>query len=198
MRWLARGLAAGGFQVRCLGYAGVLGGPQAALPALLRAMRGADAVVAHSLGGLMTLEALQAAAGNGELDAMPARVVCLGSPLAGSSVASGLQRRRLGFALGRSRDLLLRGAALAWAGNVQVGSVAGDRARGVGRALGGFSGPSDGTVLVEETRWPGLADHVVVPASHSGLLMSAPALAQVVRFLREGRFSAVAAGRAFP
>jgi hypothetical protein len=43
-------------------------------------------------------------------------------------------------------------------------------------------------VAVAETRIPGLGDHVVVRASHSGLLFSDAALRQAAAFLREGRF----------
>ena len=66
--------------------------------------------------------------------------------------------------------------------------VAGNVARGAGRLLARFDGPSDGTVAVAETRLPGLSDHVVVRASHSGLLFSDAAVRQAAVFLREGRF----------
>ena len=118
------------------------------------------------------------------------RVVCLGSPLCGSSVAMGLRQRRFGLALGRSGDLLVRGCALPWPGQAQVGAIAGSAPRGVGRVFGGFPGINDGTVGIEETQWPALADHTVVPASHSGLLLSRPAARQAAHFLRHGRFAA--------
>lgn len=51
-----------------------------------------------------------------------------------------------------------------------------------------FDGASDGTVSVEETRLPGLRDHCIVPASHTGLVLSPHAAAQTAAFLREGRF----------
>jgi hypothetical protein len=66
--------------------------------------------------------------------------------------------------------------------------VAGDRPLGLGQVLGHFDGDSDGTVAVAETRLAGLADHVVVPASHTGLVFSPIAARQVVAFLRDGRF----------
>ena len=43
---------------------------------------------------------------------------------------------------------------------------------------------SDGTVGLDETRLPGLHDHCVVQASHSGLLRSPAAAQQVLAFLR--------------
>ena len=51
-----------------------------------------------------------------------------------------------------------------------------------------FDGPSDGTVAVAETRLPGLADHCLVAASHTGLVFSRPAAGQAAAFLRHGRF----------
>ena len=55
---------------------------------------------------------------------------------------------------------------------------------GIGAALGR---EAQG-VAVEETRLPGLADHCVIPSSHSGLVFSAEATRQAAHFLREGRF----------
>jgi hypothetical protein len=66
--------------------------------------------------------------------------------------------------------------------------VAGSRPLGLGQFLGHFDGPSDGTVAVAETRLDGLADHVVVPASHTGLVFSAQAARQAIAFLGTGRF----------
>ena len=145
----------------------------------------ADAVVSHSLGGLMALEALRA-----DPTLPVSRVVCLGSPLQGSAVARALHRRGLGFLVGRSADLLITGCALPWPGTAQVGMVAGATALGVGAFFHALPDPGDGTVAIEETRWPGLSDHVVVKASHSGLLGSRAAAEEVVHFLRQGRFRA--------
>jgi len=53
-------------------------------------------------------------------------------------------------------------------------------------------GPSDGTVGIERTRIAGMADHIVVPHSHT-FIMRAPVVAdETVRFLRSGAFSAAA------
>jgi hypothetical protein len=52
--------------------------------------------------------------------------------------------------------------------------------------------PSDGTVLVEETRLHGATDHVVMRVSHSGMLFSASVAKQAGVFLRTGRFERAA------
>src|SRR3546814_21049647 len=62
---LARRLSAAGFAVSTLDYPSVHGGPEAALPLLIDTLRalgpGPVRIVAHSLGGLVALSALQAA-----------------------------------------------------------------------------------------------------------------------------------------
>ncbi len=182
---LARRLRAQGFATELFGYSSVWAGPQAAVPALLERLRTqpVDALVGHSLGGLVALEALRAA---GNLPVT--RVVCLGSPLLGSHTARALASQRWSAAvLGRSADLLRSGVP-PWCGAAQVGVVAGDVARGMGRLFARFDEPSDGTVAVSETRLAGLTDHCQVHASHTGLVLSSAAARQTGHFLRDGRF----------
>ncbi len=181
---LAWRLRAAGLSVAVFGYASVLGGPEAAVPRLAAQIRrsGATALVGHSLGGLIALQALRQAPG------LPvARVVCLGSPLRGSGAARGLARRGGALALGRSAALLQQGLE-PWDGRAEVGLVAGCVPRGLGRWLAPLDGGSDGTVAIAETRLPGVCDHCVVPCSHTGLVLSAAAVEQTVAFLRQGRF----------
>ena len=184
MRWHAARLSAAGFAPEVFAYPTVGGGPEAALPRLGELLaRAPTHVLAHSLGGLVALTALQ------REPALPvARVVCLGSPLCGSAAATGLAQRTLTAAtLGRSADLLREGCE-PWRGRAEVGVVAGRVPLGLGQFFGAIHGDSDGTVAVAETRLTGLADHVVVGASHSGLLFSAAAARQAVGFLLNGRF----------
>ena len=182
---LAARLRAEGFAAQVFGYASVFGGPEQALPRLIERLRAqpVDALVGHSLGGVLALEALRHAPG------LPVRrVVCLGSPLQGSATARELAAHAWGAPLlGRSAGLLARGLQ-AWDGAAEVGMVAGNVPKGLGRLLRRFDGPSDGTVALAETRLPGLADHCEVACSHTGLALSPIAAAQVAHFLRTGRF----------
>jgi pimeloyl-ACP methyl ester carboxylesterase len=142
--------------------------------------------VGHSLGGLVVLKALSVTD-----DLPPGRAVLLGSPLQGSRTVQRLVRAPLG------RTIL--GSALIeecvdcppreWSGRRDVGVIAGSMRFGMGRVLGHLGAEHDGTVTVEETRLPGAKDHVVVQASHTGLLLSAEVAAQTRHFLERGEFS---------
>lgn len=190
MHWLASRLAADGFAPEVFSYASVADGPDNAVPRLVQVLRREDAdIVAHSLGGLIALQALC------DAPHLPVRrVVCLGSPLRGSGAAAGLMRFPLStLMLGRSADLLRQGFAC-WQGRAEVGVIAGHVPHGLGALFGQFDADHDGTVAVAETRLEGLADHVVIAASHSGLLFSAEAASQAAAFLRDGHFMPVATG----
>jgi len=184
MHWLAQRLRDAGHATETFAYHSVAGGPDRAVPELIARLECTDCdLVAHSLGGLVALQALR------EAPELPVRrVVCLGSPLAGSGAASGvLQWPPAAALLGRSAPLLREGLTR-WHGHAQVGVVAGRVPHGLGALFAHFTGEHDGTVSVDETRLPGLADHVVVDASHSGLLFSGAAAAQTLAFLQDGRF----------
>ncbi|WP_407354156.1 esterase/lipase family protein [Luteimonas sp. R10] len=185
MRWFAARLRGAGFVPELLGYPSILGDPDATVRRLVARLDGGGRahLVGHSLGGLVALQALADAR-----RPAPGRVVCLGTPLCGSGAAKALSRRKpTALYLGRSGALLRRGCA-AWPPDAEVGMIAGRVPRGLGALFAGFDGPHDGTVAVAETRAPGLTDHVVVDASHSGLLFSREAAERAARFLREGRF----------
>lgn len=186
MLWAARRLRAAGFATDFFGYATIAGGPDAALPRLADRLRGRPAhVLAHSLGGLVALSTLES-----HPDLPVARVVCLGSPLCGSAAAQVLARQIWSAPyLGRSARLLRQGCPV-WSGPAAVGMVAGNTPLGLGRYFGRFRDENDGTVAVAETRLPGLADHVVIPVSHTGLLYSSEAVRLAVGFFRDGRFPA--------
>jgi pimeloyl-ACP methyl ester carboxylesterase len=183
---LARRLAAQGYRTHRFDYASLTGGTATSVDKLAATMAalgpGPVHLVGHSLGGLIALEALCSYQG-----LPPGRAVCLGSPLAGSCSARGLCQSHLTPLLGRSATLLKSGLHQLPRGR-EVGAVAGSRALGLGGLFGRFDGPNDGTVAVWETQLPGLKDHCVHRASHSGLIFSAQVAAMVACFLREGRF----------
>ncbi len=141
-------------------------------------------LVGHSLGGLLALRAC------GETGVLPpGRIVCLGSPLRGSAAARGFAGLGVGgeILLGHNRQLLEQGFER-WDGTREVGMIAGRMPLGLGAVLGHFEGEHDGTIAVEETRLPGLADHRVVESSHTSLLFSSEVAWLVAEFLRTGHF----------
>lgn len=182
---LARRLREQGFEPEVLGYHSVAAAPQAAIDRLLArlARSGPAHVVGHSLGGLVAVSALHEAP-----QGAMGRVLCLGSPLCGSGAAAGLARLPLSkLYFGRSADILLHGC-MTWPGRFEVGMIAGNSPRGMGQWFGRFEGEHDGTVAVAETRTPALADHLVLPVSHVGMVLSREVARQAGRFLATGRF----------
>lgn len=185
---LRRRIEREGFTVDLFDYASVLHSPEASIGKLATHAQSVRAkkihFVGHSLGGLIALRALQRMP-----RLAPGRVVCLGSPLRGSAVARTIAQVPGGaFVIGKSLDVLLAGLDR-WDGKRDVGGIAGRLPFGPGLVFGALTLPHDGTVSVEETKLPGLTDHVLVPATHTGLLFSDEAAAQTVAFLRNGRFS---------
>ena len=140
----------------------------------------------HSLGGVLIGAMLERATAP-----RPGRVVSLGSPFMGSQIGARLARRGSAFRrfVGASiGDLNARGGLGEWRASQPLGVIAGDRPLGVGRLLGGFGEPNDGTVAISETRVRGAADHIVLPITHTSMLWSRLALDQALAFLTSGRF----------
>lgn len=158
----------------------------------MQALAGTVHVVAHSLGGLLALQACR-----DERGLPPGRMVCLGSPLCGSAGARGLARWGASWLLGESRDML-EGGVPPWRGKREIGVIAGTTPIGLGSLSEGLGAQHDGSVAVAETRLEGIADHCVVEANHTGLLFSTEAAEQVIAFLREGHFTAARAGGVRP
>ncbi len=184
---LASRLRRAGFDVHLFAYATLWARPEDSVARLASTMRalgpGPVHLVGHSLGGVTALAMLAR-----EADLPPGRVVCLGSPIAGSGAARAVARRGLSILVGRSLPLLMQGVTLPT--DREVGSIAGTRALGAGRWLSRIEGASDGTVALQETRLPGLADHLALPVSHSGLMISRAAAQATAQFLRSGGFDA--------
>ncbi|GAB3026199.1 alpha/beta hydrolase [Oleiagrimonas citrea] len=182
---LRRRFESEGFEVDVFDYLSVAAPLERTLERLRKQLRetpGTVHVVGHSLGGLVALRACR-----GQDDLPPGRIVCMGSPLNGSASAQRLAEAGGAWMLGHSKELLEHGLQR-WDGKREVGVIAGSKPVGLGAALGSLEGDHDGSVAVSETRLPGIRDHCVVTASHSGLIFSAEAAAQAVRFLRQGRF----------
>ena len=176
-----------GFAVDLFDYASVFRDPEISierLAARVQAAPGPVHFVGHSLGGLIALQTLQRAP-----QLTQGRVVCLGVPLRGSAAARGVARLPGGsLIIGKSLEILRNGIER-WEGQQAVGAIAGRLPIGFGVAMRALASPHDGTVSVAETELPGLTDHIVVPATHTGLLFSQQAADQTITFLRGARFA---------
>lgn len=157
--------------------------PEAVAERLARRLREAPEahVLAHSLGGLITLLALA------RVPEWRGRAVLLGSPVRGSGVARRILqwpggRRLLGDAAGRLHGGL--DSPLPPPGRVAV--VAGTCNIGIGRLLAACPPPGDGIVRVNETALPGAVASVSFPTMHIGLVCSRPVIDWVGRFIRAG------------
>lgn len=140
--------------------------------------------VAHSLGGVLVRALFHYYP-----DQRPGRIVMLGTPSQPSEAARRMSRLPLLRKLaGRSLAQFRREGAQWGSVPRTVGVVAGSLPIGAGVLVGGLPRPNDGAVRVEETRATDLADHIVLPVSHSGLLCLKSVYRQVLLFLKSGRF----------
>lgn len=149
---------------------------------------GAPAVhfVGHSLGGLVIYRFLER-----YRKQSPGRVVFLGTPCLESRAAVAAARSRfVSTLMGPSvAEELLRPCERQWTFDRPLGIIAGTQSIGLGQFLAGFEEECDGTVGVSETRLPGATDHIVLPVSHMGMLVSPRVARETGLFLTNGRFS---------
>ena len=182
-------LARGGFECTVFSYRSVSQSLQANAQALTRFVTAIDApavhFVGHSLGGALIYRALL-----DHPEPRPGRVVMLATPILGSRVGRRLEASAPGrVLLGKTVAQWLASAPGRWDLPQQLGVIAGSVALGLGRLVTTkLIQPNDGTVAVSETRVPGATDHIVLPVSHSGMLIAPAVAEQVVNFLRHGRF----------
>jgi hypothetical protein len=128
-----------------------------------------------------------------EIDPEPraGRVVLIGSPWGGSAAARAVGRWPGGDTLlGRSLVQWNEGARPDLGRRHDIGVIAGALGFGVGTLVARLPRPHDGTVAVSETRLPTMADHLVLPVTHTGMLTSARVAAETCSFLHSGRFLA--------
>lgn len=147
-------------------------------------------VVTHSMGGLVARALITR-----HRPENLGRVVMLGPPNGGSEVADALHRtlafRRVFGPSGRQlttrRDP--RTAALLGPVDYPLGIIAGDRSLYPLESLLWLKGPNDGRVSVARTKVAGMSDHLTLHAAHPTMMWNARVIAQVLTFLRQGRFA---------
>jgi len=142
-------------------------------------------IVAHSLGGIITMHLFDQFN-----DIPPGRVIMLGSPINGSSVAQKVQKWPI-FSplLSQSMPNALSGEDIPeWNCKRDWGMIAGTKNQGLGILTGGLPGVNDGSVTLEETQHPKQTAHIQVNTSHTGLLFSKEVVLLCNQFLKTGKF----------
>jgi len=147
-------------------------------------------IVAHSLGSLVTLAALeQAAVGNNPITKAAGKFVAIAPPFCGSRVGRTLQNTPfLKLSLGKSSncwEACARHAPLGW----DVGVIAGTKSFGAGRIVCALPLPNDGTVALAETQILGAKEELALPETHTGIVFSAKVADLVSLFLKHGTFN---------
>jgi pimeloyl-ACP methyl ester carboxylesterase len=189
MAFIARHLASRGFRPKSIGYLSAMRDLAHNAERVAHAIAASAArrvhVVAHSMGGVVALRAL-----NDRPDPRVRRLVLLGSPIAGCEGGRQMARSRWGARfLGATRPLWLAMPRLDVPAGVEAGAIAGTRRFGLGALMLRLPFPNDGVVAVDETRHPRLVDHLVLPVAHSQMLVSRQVARQVAAFLETGRFA---------
>jgi pimeloyl-ACP methyl ester carboxylesterase len=187
---LARRLEQQGFRARLFTYASVSAGLRENAERLARFLVELDAnpahLVGHSLGGILI-----SALFHYHPNQKSRRIVTLGTPHGGSQVAQHLSQFPLWrWTMGKSVADLLGSLPQGWPTPMgETGSVSGSRSLGLGRVLyRQLPQPNDGLLTVEESTLAGARDHIVLPASHTGMLFSRAVARQVNAFLKTGHF----------
>jgi pimeloyl-ACP methyl ester carboxylesterase len=136
------------------------------------------ALVCHSMGGLVARAYLQH---NSESSQFVGKVITLGTPHKGSAIAKHMHDKGLDLLLRNSLEFLLS-SNHDWPFSAKLYSIAGDIPLGFMPLLRKGS-QSDGTVLVEETKLAGMAEHKVFHLSHTSLIYSKQVMGYVEQIL---------------
>jgi pimeloyl-ACP methyl ester carboxylesterase len=188
MHYLVHALGRQGYRASAVGYRSLSEtlDEHVALLARRVAATAADVVhlAGHSLGGLVVFRYLQGAA-----DPRVGRAVLLGTPVSGCLIAQILEKTATGrFLLGRSASAWRAPFEPSLDRRFEIGVIAGTRRFGLACLFARLPRANDGVVLLEETRFPGMRDHLSLAISHSAMLVSRRVARQVGAFLRKGEF----------
>ncbi|MDD1793090.1 alpha/beta fold hydrolase [Enterovibrio sp. ZSDZ42] len=178
---LEKRLERAGHEVLNLGYRTVAPDLEEMFKAIDAYIDGDDvAIVAHSMGGVMARTYLEC---QSEMSHHVKTVVTLGTPHNGSQVAAFFKNIGVGDVMfDQATKYLLPDEIPSWSSKAALYSLAGDLSIGPATIL--LHGqPSDGTVLLEETKIEGMTSHEIFPLTHTSLIFSERVSDRVIEIL---------------
>ncbi|WP_350559109.1 alpha/beta fold hydrolase [Psychrobacter sp. CAL346-MNA-CIBAN-0220] len=203
MRPLAKRLQAQGFDTHQYGYRSMRDGIKThsqRLHAWLEANHHPEQpidLVGHSLGGLIIRDFITAYP-----QWQIGRCVTLGTPHNGSICADYIWRLTP-YIVGKSYVDALDGTVVPLPEHITLGVIAGDKPYGLGQLFLQYHNRKmrkadnsllsknlvhDGTVYITETKLNAATDHIIMPVSHTGMLVNPTVAEQTAYFLRNGQF----------
>lgn len=196
MQYLGTSLARAGFSTHTLAYRsmqGTLSEHRALLAQSLADLPEPRVhLVGHSMGGVIAMDFLGHLGRSGKEGAgqRMGRTLLLGSPVVDCGAARDFGESAGGrLMLGESVTVWREAFPLKVPPDREVGAIAGTKRLGLAQLFVDIPGDNDGVVSVAETRLAGLADHIVLPVSHTGMLFSSAVADQCAAFLKDGRFA---------
>ncbi|GKW53812.1 alpha/beta hydrolase [Pseudoalteromonas shioyasakiensis] len=138
------------------------------------------ALVCHSMGGLVARAYLEA---NSLQSRHVEKVITLGTPHKGSHIAKQMQQKGFEMLLKNSVEFLLSENG-DWPFNAKLYSIAGDLPIGLMPLIAKGS-VSDGTVLIDETKLNGMAEHKVFHLSHTSMIYSRQVMDYIIKLINQ-------------
>ena len=203
MRPMAKRLQAQGFITHQYGYRSMRDGIKVnsqRLNAWLKANHNPAKpidLIGHSLGGLIIRDFIAHYP-----EWKIGRCVTLGTPHNGS-VSGDYIWRLIPAIVGKSYEQALDGSVAPLPKGIELGVIAGNKAQGLGQPILSYHNRKlrkadaelsseklahDGTVYILETKLASACDHIILPVTHTGMLINKDVAQQAIYFLVHGEF----------